>query len=111
MGLLADIYKAKGYNTPLNKVSYEFTQVCIVNIDAPFEPREDCPPVKLIKNTSGSNNVVIVPVEELEKKSWTMFGGSYCASSDSRFNEKIKELTGKDFYGAVPIHDRVEEWR
>jgi len=38
-----------------------------------------------------------------------MFGGNYAATSDSRFGEAIEKLTGQDFYGAVPIHDR-KEW-
>ena len=37
-----------------------------------------------------------------------MFGGNYGATSDSRFSEKVEEMMGSSFYGAVPIHDRVE---
>jgi hypothetical protein len=37
-----------------------------------------------------------------------MFGGCYVATSDSRFSRKIENLLGFPYYGAVPLHDRVE---
>jgi hypothetical protein len=37
-----------------------------------------------------------------------MFGGNYAGCSDSRFGKAIERLLGHVFYGAVPIHDRVE---
>lgn len=40
---------------------------------------------------------------------WT-FGGSYVATSDSRFSEAVEEITGQDFYGAIPLHDRTDTW-
>jgi hypothetical protein len=40
--------------------------------------------------------------------SWTMFGGNYASTSDSRFGEAIEAITGARFYGAVPVHDRIE---
>ena len=30
------------------------------------------------------------------------------ATSDSRFSEKVEEMMGTPFYGALAIHDRVE---
>jgi hypothetical protein len=50
--------------------------------------------------------VKVIP-EEAEGKQ-TMMGGNYAATSDSRFSDKIEEMLGVHFYGAVPIHDRVE---
>ena len=37
-----------------------------------------------------------------------MMGGNYAASPDTRFYELIRLATGRDFYGAVAIHDRYE---
>ena len=37
-----------------------------------------------------------------------MMGGNYAATSDSRFSDKVEQMLGHHFYGAVPIHDRVE---
>jgi hypothetical protein len=39
-----------------------------------------------------------------------MDGGNFAATSDSRFNEACRKLLGHDFYGAVAIHDRVEDF-
>ncbi len=106
MGLLISIYKNTRYgDCTLNGVSSrKIKGLCITNIDAPFEPDEDYPPAKLEENAF--NSVRIVP-EECEGK-WSMMGGNYGASSDSRFAEKIEEILGHRFYGAVAIHDRVE---
>jgi len=38
------------------------------------------------------------------------FGGNFAASSDSRFSQACRELLGHHFYGAVAIHDRVEDF-
>ena len=48
----------------------------------------------------------IIP-EECKGKQ-TMMGGNYAATSDSRFSDAIAARLGHNFYGAVPIHDRVE---
>ena len=37
-----------------------------------------------------------------------MMGGNYGSTSDSRFKDKLEEMLGERFYGAVAIHDRVE---
>ena len=36
-----------------------------------------------------------------------MFGGNFGETSDSGF-QKVSEMLGHKFYGAVAIHDRVE---
>ena len=85
--------------------------LCITNCDGPFDPSDDYPSAQLVmKDFGGSMGriVKVVPTEELDKGSWTMFGGNYAGSGDSRFGAKIDELLGHHFYGAVPIHDRVE---
>ena len=108
MGLHINIYKDDGIDCTLNGVSSrKIKGLCITNIEnTPFEPCDDYPPVKLVSNPF--NSVVLVP-EECEGE-WTMFGGNYGATSDSRFSDKIEEITGHRFYGAIPIHDRVEGW-
>jgi hypothetical protein len=109
MGLNVSVYRDTSHNVDctLNGVTSRFSRLNVVNVDGPFEPREDCPAVMLVKgNLPGT--VKIVPVAELDKGSWTMFGGNYAATSDSRFNEAIEKITGARFYGAVPVHDRVE---
>ncbi len=38
----------------------------------------------------------------------SMMGGSYVATSDSRFTKACEDLLGHSFYGAVAFHDRYE---
>ena len=49
--------------------------------------------------------------EEVEGRR-TMMGGNLARTSDSRFSRAIEELLEvRTFYGGIPIHDRVEEYR
>ena len=106
MGLLVNVYKNGKYDCTNGGVSSrDIKGLCLTNVDGPFDPSDDCPAVKLVKgNLPGT--VKIVP-EELEGK-WTMMGGNYAATSDSRFSEACEKITGSRFYGAVPVHDRFE---
>lgn len=109
MGLHIDIYKGK-HDCTLNGVSSKAKGLCITNVEGPFDPCEDYPPAKILLEFADNphmKHVRIVP--EKNKANWTMFGGHYGATSDSRFNDAVAKLLGHSFYGAVPIHDRVEE--
>jgi hypothetical protein len=106
MGLIVDIYRstARTVDCTNGGPSSKFTTFCLTNVDGPFEPRPDCPAAKLVKNALGT--VKIVP-ESLEGK-WTMFGGNYAATSDSRLGEAVEAILGHRLYGAIAVHDRVE---
>tara|TARA_B100001094_G_scaffold327103_1_gene384550 strand:- start:800 stop:1132 length:333 start_codon:yes stop_codon:yes gene_type:complete len=110
MGLHIEIYKNGKWDCTNGGVTSKDIQgLCITNCDGPFDPCDAYPAAELVSRKIGSRTIVnIVPTAEIEKKSWTMFGGHYGATSDSRFSEKIEQLLGSIFYGAVPIHDRVE---
>ena len=58
--------------------------------------------------TTAFGNPVLEPVHQPSGLLGPMFGGNYGATSDSRFSEAIRMATGRDFYGALPIHDRFE---
>lgn len=99
MGLIASIYR-DDYDASVNAF-YGKTKVTIVNIEGPFEPAEDRPAALLAHNAFGKP--ILVPANEQGKPvRGVMFGGTYAATSDSRFGR----ATG--IYGAVPIHDRIE---
>lgn len=107
MGLIVSVYKDadSNYDCTMNGVTSRFTKMCVTNVDGPFDPSDDCPAVKLVEgNLPGTAKIV---PEECEGK-WSMFGGNYAATSDSRFSEAIESIVGGRFYGAVPVHDRVE---
>jgi hypothetical protein len=115
MGLIANIFKTT-YDCSNGGVSSECSEVTIVNIEGPFEPTEDRPAVLLVENAGGT--VKIVPAVEVEDaneyhgkwapKLGSMMGGTYVATSDSRFTNAVERLLGSRFYGAVPFHDRYE---
>jgi hypothetical protein len=60
MGIVARIYDSPLGNCSNNGVSAKYTEVCVVNVEGPFEPTEDTPAVRLIKRSAG--NVVCVPI-------------------------------------------------
>lgn len=104
MGLIAEIYKPNYGDCSANGVSARHSKVCIVNVEGPFAPGPDAPAVKLVKRKHG--NVVCIPEEVAGE--WTMFGGCFVHSSDSRFNEAVEKLADYDFGFPVALHDRVE---
>ena len=109
MGLIVSVYKDadSNYDCTMNGVTSRFTKLCVTNVDGPFDPCDEYPAAKLVKQTFGFGSSVKVIPEEAEGKQ-TMMGGNYAATSDSRFSDKVEQMLGHHFYGAVPIHDRVE---
>lgn len=64
--------------------------------------------VALKRGPMGS--VHIVPVENSEAGDWTMAGGNYAHTSDSRLGLFFEKIGMEKFYGALAIHDRVEKF-
>ena len=107
MGMIASVYKSGKVDCSNNGISANYDTVVVVNVPGPFEPSEDKPAVKLVKGNL-PNTAKIVPVD-LDMNNMVMFGGSYIACSDSRFGREVEKVAGiKNFFGAVPFHDRVE---
>lgn len=108
MGIVVDVYRnsAMPNDYTLGGVSSRFNRLCVVNADGPFKASEDCPAVML--ELGALNSVRLVSVADKERGVWTMFGGNYATTCDSRFSEAVEALLGHRFYGAVAIHDRVE---
>lgn len=100
MGLIVDIYRAD-YRSDLC-IFKDVKRITVVNVDGPFDPTPDAPAAWLTERTGYYPNPIIIPVGEDGLPvllSEVASGGSYAASSDSRFSRAVK------FYGAVPIHD------
>lgn len=96
-------------------ISSRANSLTVMNIDGPFEPSDDAPPVLLVEHYKGC--LSLVPAErspggtawqKVQGKHF-MMGGNYGATSDSRFSSKCETLLQHRFYGAVAIHDRVED--
>jgi len=80
----------------------------VVNADGPFDPCEDYPAAELVMAEPIGGKKILRLIPESKKGKWTMFGGNYAGTSDSRFSELCERLLGVNFYGAVAVHDRVE---
>ncbi len=114
MGLHVHVYRWDLQDCTNGGISSEAKQLCLVNVDGPFEPREDVPAAMLTVNQLG--NPVIKPAFCNQHKpgqpwevaeGWFMMGGNYAATSDSRLGDAVRKLC-PGFYGALPIHDRQE---
>ena len=119
MGLIATVYRsvmtqlADGSAFMNDATNYgwssRFNTVCVVNVPGPFEPRDGVPGVVLVRHRT-MKHVYAVSVNDHEKGLWTMMGGNFLHTSDSRFGETVRKLLDDPtaFVGAVPIHDRKE---
>ena len=122
MGLIAEIYKSSGSNCSADGISNRFNSVTIVNAEGPFDPAEDRPAVLLILGPgnrvgSGPKHVIAVPAEfvngrwvELKGQGSRMNGGTFIATSDSRYHELVERLGGVRGT-AISFHDRFERGR
>lgn len=110
MGMIISVYRdADRVDCSANGLSRQFDRLCVVNVPGPFEPGPDLPAFELVKSDVFGKHeyrsVKLVPEGETR---WTMFGGNYGSTSDSRWGKAIEDLIDIRFYGAVPIHDRIE---
>tara|TARA_E500000318_G_scaffold111232_1_gene129019 strand:- start:607 stop:936 length:330 start_codon:yes stop_codon:yes gene_type:complete len=109
MGLTINIYKNNQYGDCTNNgvSSWDVKGLCITNIDAPFSPSDEYPSAELVVQEHFNRKTVKIVPTAIGKRH-SMFGGNYGACSDSRFSDTVEKMLGHSFYGAIPIHDRVE---
>jgi hypothetical protein len=107
MGIIVSVLRdAAGGDCSLNGVSSRFTDLCVVNVPGPFEPRPDRPAAMLLANHYGTAKVV--PVDDAGNvRPGGMFGGNFVSSSDSRWGDAVAKIIGVRMT-AVPVHDRYE---
>lgn len=98
---------------------YNYKGVCIMNVEGPFVPDKFYYPVLLVCDKVSKYCKVVPARQSLDgwveddttmkgdKRGSVCFGGNYC-SGDSRIDEYIKTQIGHCFWGAIPIHDRIE---
>lgn len=135
MALIVSVYRNAEYpgqDFTNGGISSRFTKLCIVNVSGPVDPLKhaDAAPALLVAGAL-PGIVRIVPAmfaewdatgkalnadkvargesgEWVQVPGWSMMGGNYASTSDSRFGEAVERITGKRWYGAVAIHDRYE---
>lgn len=94
MGMIVHVFR-DDYRSDIN-VFKGVDRLTVVNVDGPFSPTPDAPAAFLRPGPLNTKHVI--PVEA--GSGWFAFGGSYAATSDSRWADAV------GFYGAVAIHDR-----
>ena len=120
MGMIAEVYRqvdrqladgsAVMHDCTNGGWSGRFNTVCVINVEGPFNPDIRHPGVLLIDGPGPDPNPIIVHREHHESNVWTMFGGNFLYTSDSRFNEAVEKILGRRYGGmAIRIHDRVEQ--
>jgi hypothetical protein len=101
-GLIGCVYRSKNSGSSLNVIKGD--EVLIVGHGIP-EIFEACDLEVVELQSNAYKTAKCVPYGETR---WTMFGGNFVYTTDSRFNEAIERITGKYFHGAIKLHDRVE---
>jgi len=106
LGLSVSIYRdGSGYDCTNGGASSKFDKGIVtgykIGEDSQiFPPSDDCPEYVILRDfvNGGQERIRAVPVELVESGKWTMFGGNFLYTCDSRFpsDQPIK------------IHDRVE---
>jgi hypothetical protein len=110
MGLIVEVYRAAGRVDCTNDgVSSRYDSLTLVNVSGPFEPSANAPAAWIVPHRTMKGVVYIVCEDPATSGKWPMFGGNFAATSDSRFSEAVRKMTGfEGFHGALKIHDRYE---
>lgn len=103
LGLSVRVYRDMGPDCTNGGVSSKYDSGVITGDDVDckvFSPSVESPHYVIIKDTvcGGIPRVRAVPADLLESGKWTMFGGNFLYTSDSRFPSDAP----------IAIHDRVE---
>lgn len=101
-GMTVQVYRnACGWECTNGGPSSRFHTFCLTGPGVPqlFEPSADVPELVLvIDQCCGVERQRAIPREMLDADLWTMFGGNFVYSSDSRFPSRAP----------IKVHDRVE---
>lgn len=117
MGLHVSVYRWSLGDCTNGGISSKAKDLCLVNVSGPSEPDCNAPAAMLVRGNGPWRTAKIVPAERDGAGGWRearpdgagwMMGGNYAATSDSRFGEAVRAITGDHFYGAIPVHDRQE---
>lgn len=119
MGMIVNLYRSGGVTATTRAKLNGHDRVVCVNIDGPFDPSEDMPPVLLEdrsrRGPGEAPSFVYVPAtpciggwravrssdyDDGDTGAGPMMSGTYAASSDSR----VTRATG-GYYCAWPVHD------
>lgn len=112
-GLTIEIFKWKGQSASNLGVTDGWDEAVVIGPGLPeiddirhgvYGPSH-LPVLQLVRNRAAAK---LVPLHLLQERRWTMFGGCFGWTTDSRFREAVRRITDSEVDFPVPIHDRVE---
>lgn len=104
-GLVCSVYRKSNKIDCSNRGNSSKTDLVVITGDGVdcevFEASGDSPHYIIIKDMcAGCERIRAIPKELVDSDRWTMFGGNFLYTSDSRFPSNAP----------IAIHDRVEPW-
>lgn len=110
MGIIVSVMRDadNDYDCTAGGISSRYDRLLVTNVDGPFD-NDFLPRVHLVPGNLPGTAKIIAEDEALSNNpAWTMFGGNFAHTSDSRWHKKLEQICGSRQSGAVPIHDRIE---
>lgn len=106
-GLIVNIYRSSPHHDGSNDgISNRFDKALLVGEDIALIDEANGLPIIQLKKGNIKGQVMAYELDK--KKPHAMFGGAFIYTSDSRFKEAVKRISGMSCYGAIPLHDRYE---
>lgn len=113
MGMIVSVYRNSLGDCTNGGISKTADQLCVVNCDGPFSPRDDLPAVLLEISKHGVMRLIPAQPRAVHGDGWEptpgwfMNGGNFGSTSDQRFCELVTAMGGQG-NAALPIFDRQE---
>lgn len=105
-GMIVNIFRTDRQDCSNGGISSKFDRALLIGEGIP-EIFEDADLPKIVLEKGNLQGTVKAMLADTGGK-WSMFGGCFVHSSDSRFSEAVERITGSKFYDAVALHDRFE---
>lgn len=112
--LRLEVYRAAdGRDCTNGGISGRARELLVPCADGPIDYDPENPPENLCtvkaREVAGVLTLDLVPASLAGR--WTMFGGNYATTSDSRLGEMLARQFGRAFLfnHVLPIHDRIED--
>ena len=100
--------KRFGDHNVSTSVGFDNDTIYVVNVDGTRGNEDNLPEYQLeLHNVTGENFIILTPLKAAPSGCFYHASGMFGYTTDSRFGQKIKELTGKGWHGAVHIHDQA----
>ena len=106
MGMIVHVLRSEGRDCTNHGASKTANELLVTNVPGPFD-NDTMPRFRLVKGNIPGTAKLVSEHDDTEG-TWTMFGGNFAVTSDSRWHRAVEQICGSRQSGAVPIHDREE---